>query len=39
MNEEVQLFINAKLDLKVRTIQNQDGSILVNAEDTARGFG
>lgn len=39
MNEEVQLFTNDKLDLKVRTIQNQDGSILVNAEDTARGFG
>lgn len=36
---EIQLFTNDKLDLKVRTIQNQDGSILVNAEDTARGFG
>lgn len=35
----VQIFDNKELELKVRTIQNEDGSISVNAEDTAKGFG
>ena len=30
---------NVELGLQVRTIKNNDGSILVNAEDTAKGFG
>ena len=33
------LFKNEELNLEVRTIYNEDGSISVNAEDTARGFG
>lgn len=36
---EVKVFDNVELDLKVRTILNSDGSISVNAEDTAIGFG
>lgn len=36
---EIQLFKNKELDLQVRTILNEDGSISVNAEDTAIGFG
>lgn len=36
---EIQLFKNEELDLQVRTIINEDGSISVNAEDTAIGFG
>lgn len=36
---EFQLFNNEELKLKVRAIQNEDGSISINAEDTARGFG
>lgn len=36
---ELQLFNNEELKLKVRAIQNDDGSISINAEDTARGFG
>lgn len=35
----IQIFNNEELKLKVRTIQNEDGSISVNAEDTAIGFG
>lgn len=31
--------INEELNLKVRTIINDDGSISINAEDTAIGFG
>lgn len=36
---EFQIFNNEELKLKVRAIQNDDGSISINAEDTARGFG
>lgn len=36
---EVKVFDNVELNLKVRTILNPDGSISVNAEDTAIGFG
>lgn len=39
MSKEIQIFKNEKLNLQMRTIQNEDGSISVNAEDTARGFG
>ena len=35
----VQSFINKDLGLEVRAIKNDDGSISVNAEDTAKGFG
>ena len=35
---ELQIF-NNELDLRVRTIMNDDGSISINAEDTAVGFG
>ena len=37
--EGVQLFINKELELEVRAIKNEDGSISLNAEDTAKGFG
>ena len=36
---ELQIFNNEELKLKVRAIQNDDGSISINAEDTAVGFG
>lgn len=36
---EVKIFENSELGLSVRTILNEDGSISVNAEDTAIGFG
>lgn len=36
---ELQIFNNEELKLKVRAIQNDDGSISINAEDTAIGFG
>lgn len=36
---ELQVFNNEELGLSVRTILNDDGSISVNAEDTAIGFG
>lgn len=39
MNNKLQVFNNEKLNLQVRAIQNGDGSISINAEDTARGFG
>ena len=35
----LQIFNNPELGLKVRTILNDDGSISINAEDAARGFG
>lgn len=34
-----EIFENNELGLRVRVIQNEDGSISVNAADTARGFG
>lgn len=37
--DELQIFNNEELGLSVRTILNNDGSISVNAEDTAIGFG
>lgn len=37
--DELQIFNNEELGLSVRTILNDDGSISVNAEDTAIGFG
>lgn len=39
MQNEVQVFSNEELGLQARTIKNPDGSISVNAEDTAIGFG
>lgn len=39
MTKQIQVFKNKDLNLDVRTIQNEDGSISINAEDTARGFG
>lgn len=36
---ELKVFNNEELGLEVRTILNEDGSISVNVEDTARGFG
>lgn len=36
---EVKVFENEELGLQVRTVLNPDGSISVNAEDTAIGFG
>lgn len=36
---EVKTFSNPQLNMSVRTILNSDGSISVNAEDTAVGFG
>jgi len=36
---ELQVFNNEELGLEVRTMLNEDGSVSVNAEDTARGFG
>lgn len=39
MKNEIQEFINEELGFKVRCTQNEDGSISMNAEDTAIGFG
>ena len=36
---DLQVFKNEKLNLQMRAIQNEDGSISVSAEDTAIGFG
>ena len=33
------VFENKELDVEVRTIKNEDGSISINAEDAALGFG
>ncbi|MBS6503325.1 MAG: hypothetical protein KH415_17190, partial [Clostridium sp.] len=35
----LQVFKNEKLNLEVRTIQNEDGSISISSEDAAIGFG
>ena len=32
-------FENKELGINVRTIKNEDGSISINIEDTAKGFG
>lgn len=39
MKRELQVFNNEEFGLQMRTILNPDGSISVNAEDTAIGFG
>lgn len=39
MQNQIEIFKNEELKLQVRTIQNEDGSISINAEDTAIGFG
>ena len=36
---DLQIFKNEKLELQIRCILNEDGSISMNMEDTARGFG
>lgn len=36
---DLQIFKNDELGISVRTILNDDGSISINAEDTAIGFG
>jgi anti-repressor protein len=36
---QIKLFSNDELEIQVRTILNEDGSISINAEDTAIGFG
>lgn len=36
---DLKIFNNDELQLQVRTFQNEDGSISINAEDAARGFG
>ena len=38
-NNQLQVFKNEELGLQTRVIQNEDGSISINAEDTAIGFG
>jgi phage antirepressor YoqD-like protein len=35
----IQVFSNKELDIQVRTVLNEDGSISINAEDAAIGFG
>lgn len=37
MNKQ-QIFKNQELNLNVRAVQNDDGSISINLEDTARGL-
>lgn len=39
MQEQIEIYRNAEMGLQVRTISNPDGSISINAEDTAIGFG
>lgn len=39
MKNEIQEFVNEELGVKVRCVQNEDGSISMNAEDAAVGFG
>lgn len=36
---ELKVFKNAETGIQVRVMENEDGSISINAEDTARGFG
>lgn len=38
MNNNLQVFNNPELNLQIRTILNDDNSISVNLEDTAKGF-
>ena len=39
MTNEIKVFDNQELEIKVRVIENEDQSISINAEDTAIGFG
>jgi len=39
INNEIQEFENEELGFKVRCVKNEYGSISMNAEDTAIGFG
>lgn len=39
MNNQVQIFKNEKLNLQARAIQNEDGSISIDVEDSAIGLG
>ncbi|EES50477.1 ORF6C domain-containing protein [Clostridium botulinum] len=39
IGDKTKLFRDTELKFRVRTIQNDDGSISINAEDTAIGFG
>ena len=39
MNNKIEIFKNEDLKLQVKTIKNEDGSISINVEDTAIGFG
>lgn len=39
MNKQVQIFKNEKLNLQARAIQNEDGSISIDVEDSAIGLG
>lgn len=39
MKNEIKLFENKELEFQVRTMLNEDGSISVNTEDTATGYG
>lgn len=39
IKNSMEIFNNEELSLSVRAIQNEDGSISINAEDTAIGFG
>lgn len=39
MKNEIKIFENKELGFQVRTVLNEDGSISVNAEDTATGYG
>lgn len=39
MNNQVQIFKNEKLNLQARAIQNEDGNISINLEDSGKGLG
>ena len=39
LNNKIEIFKNEDLKLQVKTIKNEDGSISINVEDTAIGFG
>lgn len=39
MNKEIQIFKNGKLNLQARGIQNEDGNISINLEDSGKGLG
>ena len=39
MKQEIEVFTNEELELQVRAIKNEDGSISINAEDVAIGLG